>query len=70
MSDRPKHPKPPGEQLLRLIEAHGWTVEKRNYFWCLCPCGRHYKTVHLSPSDPNYWRNTKGAFERFPCWGP
>lgn len=66
---RPRHPKKDLEQLLRFVEAHGWRVtQKKGYFKAYCPCGLHFRTVHLSPSDPNYRRNLTHWFERQPCW--
>jgi hypothetical protein len=35
--------------------------------WCLCPA-KHMKTVHLTPSDPNYVRNLLGQLKRATCW--
>jgi hypothetical protein len=33
-----------------------------------CPCGKHWKTVKLTPSDPNYVRNLLGQLRRATCW--
>lgn len=34
-----------------------------------CPCTEeHFKTVHLSPSNPNYELNLRKWLERQPCW--
>ncbi len=34
-----------------------------------CPCpDMHLKTVHLTPSDPNYVRNLVGQLRRATCW--
>jgi hypothetical protein len=51
---RPKHPEPSLERVLREAEAKGWRVTKRpnRYFKMKCPCDlRHIKTVKLSPSN-------------------
>ena len=49
----------------------GWRVERgKGYYkmWCPPACGKHWKTVHLSPSDPNYTRNLLGQLGRATCW--
>ncbi|MEY2468867.1 MAG: hypothetical protein QOF21_1565 [Actinomycetota bacterium] len=52
-----------------MAEARGWRVVKATYFKMYCPCrGRHMKTVHLTPSDPNYRRNLIGYLGRLDCW--
>lgn len=69
MSPRPKHPKKELEKVLLAAEAQGWRVEKtRKYYKMYCPCGEHIKTVHLSPSDPNYQKNLLAELLRKTCW--
>lgn len=49
----------------------GWRVERGKGYWKMwCPswCGKHWKTMHLSPSDPNYARNLRGRLGRVTCW--
>lgn len=54
---------------VEVILEHGWTEHTRNgYRKFRCPCGRHRKTVRLSPSDPNYVKNLMGWFRRQSCW--
>lgn len=68
---RPKHPKPSLERVLREAEAKGWRVTKRpnRYFKMKCPCDlRHIKTVKLSPSNPYYERQLRGELSRKTCW--
>jgi len=68
---RPRHPKKDLEAILRLCEAAGWRVEKpsRGYFKVKCGCpDKHMRTVHLTPSDPNYGKNLLGWLRRRPCW--
>lgn len=53
-------------------EAKGWTYGRRGrgYPYLICPCGSHGpKTVHLTPSDPNYARNLRGWLRRQHCPG-
>lgn len=49
----------------------GWrTVRRKGYWKMYCPawCGKHIKTMHLTPSDPNYARNLVGQLRRATCW--
>jgi hypothetical protein len=57
---RPKHPKKDIEDAMRNLEGSGWRFERRKgakYFRGYCPCGAHIRSVHMSPSDPNYVKN-------------
>lgn len=67
---RPKHPKPDLEKVLREAEAKNWRVILGGKYWKIyCPCdGKHKKSVHLSPSDPNYKKNLLGQLMRATCW--
>lgn len=67
---RPRHPKKELEAVLREAESQKWVVSKaKKYFKMRCPCDeKHSKTVHLSPSDPNYLRNLIGHLLRTTCW--
>lgn len=58
MPDRPRHPKKDLEAVLVIAEKAGWRVtRKTRYFKMYCPCGNHLRSIHLSPSDPNYKKN-------------
>jgi hypothetical protein len=67
---RPRHPVKELEAVLREAEDKSWRVTKgKKYFKMKCPCaGKHMRTVHLSPSDPNYERNLRAWLGRQPCW--
>lgn len=66
---RPRHSIKELEGVLTEAEGKGWDVTKgRKYYRMRCPCGNHQKTVHLSPSDPNYKRNLVGWLKRTGCW--
>jgi hypothetical protein len=65
---RPKHQVKELEAVLREVEQRGWRVDKPNYFRLLCPCGKHQRRVHLTPSNPNYELNLRKWLERQPCW--
>jgi hypothetical protein len=71
VSGRSRHPVKELEAVLRDAESRRWRVTKTKtgYFKLWCPCsGRHMKTVHLTPSDPNYERNVRKWLGRQPCW--
>ncbi|GAB3054345.1 hypothetical protein GCM10027079_21090 [Sediminivirga luteola] len=65
-----KHPKKELEALLGEFHEAGWRIEnpKRKYYRVKCPCGEHKKSVHISPSDPNYVKNTLSWLYRQPCY--
>ena len=68
---RPKHPDPELEVLLRSLELQGWAVDKgKRYYKAKCPppCRSCFKTVKLTPSDPNYTKNLRGWFRGSGCW--
>ncbi len=59
------------EKLLADAHRQGWlTPWKGKYYKFLCPCPeKHAKwSVHLTPSNPNYWLNTRKWLERSTCW--
>jgi hypothetical protein len=69
---RPRHPIKELEAVLKEAEEKGWRVEKgKKYFkmWCPASCGRHWKTVKLTPSGGDYLRNLIGQLNRSTCWG-
>lgn len=66
---RPRHPDKDLESILQLAEGQGWRViRKRKYYKAYCPCGDHLKTIHMTPSNPNYGLNLTKWLERQPCW--
>lgn len=67
---RPRHPDKDLETVLQEAEGKRWRVDKgKKYFKMYCPCAdRHKKTVHLSPSSPNYRRNLLAQLGRATCW--
>lgn len=69
MSARPRHPRKELEVLCQLLEEQGWRISKDSgYFKAYCPCGQHKRTIHLSPSDPNYEQNVRHWFQGQSCW--
>jgi hypothetical protein len=67
---RPRHPIKELEKVLRDALSQGWRVDRdKKYFKLRCPCeAKHFKTVHLSPSDPHYERNLRGYLRGRTCW--
>jgi len=52
------------------LEARGWEVDadRNGYPLARCPCGEHLKTIHRTPSNPQYWKNLRKHVERL-CQG-
>jgi hypothetical protein len=66
---RPKHQNKDLEKILKWAERAGWTFTKgRKYFMGKCHCGKHMKTVRLTPSGARYGENLKHWFVRLECW--
>jgi hypothetical protein len=70
--DRPRHPNGDFELVLRSAEQQGWRVEgghRGKYYKLKCPCPeKHMKTMHLTPSDPNYLKNWLHRVRLRTCW--
>jgi len=68
---RPKHRMPELEAVLRSAERQKWRVTGggNKYFKMYCPCpAKHKKSVHCTPSDPNYKRHLLNELGRKTCW--
>lgn len=66
-----KHPKKEGEQTLKEFDRHRYRIENPpKYYTVLCPCGDHLRQVHISPSNPNHFRECLNWARRLPCWDP
>ena len=66
---RSRHPDKDLEKLLAEAKRKGWQVKKgKKYYTMRCSCGRHQKTVRLTPSGPNYERNLRHWLKRTGCW--
>ena len=43
-----------------VADELNWTIadkpNKKGYFKMKCPCGKHLKWLHKTPSNPNYYR--------------
>jgi hypothetical protein len=51
------------------FRQRGWRVdeERCGYPLAFCPCGRHKKTIHKTPSNPRYWQNLQAWLDRTEC---
>lgn len=67
---KPKHPRPEGRSLFGDAEKQGWVITwEGKYPKMKCPCPkRHLTTVHLTPSNPNYWNEKRRRLSRITCW--
>ena len=66
-----RHPKKELEALLGEFHEAGWKVldpKKGGYYKVRCPCGDHQRSVHISPSNPNYVKDTLMWLYRQPCY--
>jgi len=71
MPSRRRHPRKEIELVCREAERAGWriVIPKKGYWKAYCPCPEeHKRSVHLTPSNPNYVRNLRAWFRRQPCW--
>jgi hypothetical protein len=54
-------------------ELH-WTVDdrpnKKGYFKVKCPCRKHTKWLHKTPSNPNYYREFISHMRSLGCQEP
>lgn len=65
----PKHPKKELEAVLGEFHEASWTIEKaKKYYKVKCPCGDHMRTIHLSPSNPNYAKDVMKWLPRQTCY--
>ena len=65
-----KHPRKDLQEVLKVFDAHGWTIEDPpKYYRLTCPCGLHLKWLHLTPSNPNHGREAlQWARRTCPMW--
>jgi hypothetical protein len=66
---RPKHPRAEGEAILRSVERQKWVATKGKYCKMYCPCSeRHKAMLHITPSNPDYFRNRRTFLRNHTCW--
>lgn len=60
--------RPEVQAILVAFHEAGWRVDDtRTYYRVMCPCGDHQRSIHLTPSDPNYGRNALQWLKRQSC---
>lgn len=65
-----KHPIKDLETLLSEFDAAGWRIlDPPKYYkvYCACP-EQHKRTVHLTPSNPQYTLDTRKWLQRQSCY--
>jgi len=63
-----RHPNKALEAVLQAFHEAGWRViNPPAYYQVRCPCGLHYRWIHLTPSDPNYGRHAMSWLKRQTC---
>lgn len=68
MSDQ-RHPKKEGQEVIDAAAEFGWTAKRKkgaSYFHMYCGCGQHHTWLHISPSNPNYFKE-RIAFMKKKC---
>ena len=57
------------EEAIKLAESKKWRIDdSKKYYKLKCPCElKHIKTVHRTPSDPNYCKNLMAWLRRQSC---
>lgn len=69
MGNWAKHPKKELQSLLKEFDEAGWRIQDPpKYYKVYCPCGAHKRTIHLTPSDPNYTLNASKWLHRQECY--
>lgn len=64
-----RHPKQTLQAVLGEFHEAGWTIQDPpKYYRVQCPCGLHQRSIHLTPSDPNYARNALRWLRRQTCY--
>ena len=50
-----RYPRKDMERVLVEFHRQGWRIiDPPRYYKVLCPCGDHYRWIHLTPSNPYY----------------
>ncbi len=64
-----KHKDKDLEALLLEFHEAGWRIEDPPvYYQVKCPCGLHYRWIHLTPSGARYITNVQKWLYRQPCY--
>jgi hypothetical protein len=63
-----KHPRKDLEEVLVIFYEAGWLIEDSGrYHRVKCPCGEHQRSIHLTPSNPDYGRQALNWLRRQAC---
>lgn len=63
-----RHPRKELEAVLQAFHEAGWRItDPPTYYTVRCPCGTHYRWIHLTPSGANYGRDALQWLKRQPC---
>jgi hypothetical protein len=50
-----RHPRKDLEDVLAEFDRRRWRIlDPPKYYKVMCPCGQHYRWIHLTPSNPYY----------------
>lgn len=64
-----KHPIKELNALLGEFHEAGWSIiDPPKYYKVKCPCGAHMRSIHLTPSNPNYARDCIKWLYRQDCY--
>lgn len=66
-----RHPRKDLEDVLAEFDRRRWRIlDPPKYYKVLCPCGQHYRWIHLTPSNPYYGQQAlRWARRVCPMWG-
>jgi hypothetical protein len=63
-----RHPRKDLEAVLVAFHEARWRVEASDrYYRVKCPCGKHQRSIHLTPSNPNYGSEALRWMRRQSC---
>lgn len=64
-----RHQRPDLEAVLEEFDKAGWRIlDPPTYYKVLCPCGSHYRWIHLTPSNPWHGKQAVRWLRRQPCY--
>lgn len=70
MMTEAEHPWKEGRDAIAAAAAMGWTASRsKTKFKMTCACGKHITWMHLTPSNPNYFKERLRYFQRT-CYMP
>ena len=56
-------------EAVEWVRAQGWRVdeERDGYPMAFCKCGKHHRSIHLTPSNPRYYQQLRNWVKRQDC---